>query len=90
MQYKYRIIVCIIDTMSQQLDLDVNNYTHAEIFALFSLDPNGCTMAEAESKAADALQQVLADVPAASTRSPISRRARADAAGRACSISRRE
>ena len=58
MQYKYRIIVCIIDTMSQQLDLDVNNYTHAEIFALFSLDPSSCTMAEAESKAADALQQV--------------------------------
>lgn len=58
MQYKYRLIVCIIDTMSQQLDLDVNNYTHAEIFALFSLDPNGCTMAEAESKTADALQQV--------------------------------
>lgn len=44
--------------MSQQLDLDVNNYTHAEIFALFSLDPHECTMAEAEAKTTDALIQV--------------------------------
>jgi hypothetical protein len=44
--------------MSQHLDLDVNNYTHAEIFALFSLDPHECTMAEAEAKTTDALIQV--------------------------------
>lgn len=58
MQYKYRLIVCINNWMSQQLDLDINNYTHAEIFALFSLDPHECTMAEADSRTTDALLQV--------------------------------
>ena len=44
----------------QQVDLDVGNYTHDELFALFGLDPNGCTIAEAESCITDSLYQ-LAD-----------------------------
>ena len=47
--------------MSQQLDLDVNNYNHSEIFALFNLDPSKCTMSEADSRISDSLFQ-LADL----------------------------
>ena len=50
--------------MSQQLDLDVGSYTHDELFALFGLDPRGCTMSEAEYRISDSLHQLadLADV----------------------------
>ena len=47
--------------MSQQLDLDVNNYTHHEIFALFNLDPSTCTITDADSRISDSLFQ-LADI----------------------------
>ena len=45
-----------------QLDLDVSNYTDAEIFRLFHLDPTKCTMSEADACISDSLYQ-LADYP---------------------------
>jgi hypothetical protein len=49
--------------MSQsQVDLDVNNYTDAEIFGLFKLDPAKCTTTEVDACISDSLFQ-LADSP---------------------------